>query len=152
MWATEYTPDDIVCKACNQQLPTKTKLQGTRGKACLLTKKGFQEVTIYVKKCKHCQIRYCFRDWRADKTNNKLRTGIKCFQIGVLNFSNKLLVPLVLYNYDILLEMREHVKREPPGNCNAVILAKPDLETRYLTEKLYDGYFASEALTDTQVY
>lgn len=83
-----------------------------------------------------------------------LRTGIKCFQIGVLNISNKLLVSL-----DILLEMREHVKRgEPPGNsANAVILAKLDLpsapsltpgETRYLTEKLYDGYFAFEVLTD----
>ena len=78
----------------------------------------------------------------------------KTFQIGVLNISNKLLVSL-----DILLEMREHVRRgEPPGNtANAVILAKLDLpsapsitpgETRYLIEKLYDGYFAFEVLTD----
>ena len=43
---------------------------------------------------------------------------------GVLNISNKLLVSL-----DILLQMREHIKRgEPPGNtANAVILAKLDL-------------------------
>ena len=113
-------------------------------------------MTIYVKKCKHCQVRYCFRDWRAGKINYtfNLRNGIKHFQIGVLNISNKLLVSL-----DILLEMREHVERgEPPGNtANAVILAKLDLpsapsltpgETRYLTEKLYDGYFAFEVLTE----
>ena len=73
---------------------------------------------------------------------------------GVLNISNKLLVSL-----DILLQMREHIKRgEPPGNtANAVILAKLDLlcaptltlgEIRYLVEKLYDGYFAFEVLTE----
>ena len=67
MWETEYTPDDIFSNSCNEQLPIKTKLQGTRGKAWLLTKKGFQEVSIYVKKCKHCQLRYCFRDWRTGK-------------------------------------------------------------------------------------
>ena len=53
----------------------------------------------------------------------------------------------------------EHIKRgEPPGNtANAVILAKLDLpcaptlisgEIRYLVEKLYDGYFAFEVLTE----
>ena len=42
---------------------------------------------------------------------------------GILNISNKLLVTL-----DILFEMREHIKREPPGNtANAVILASLDL-------------------------
>ena len=72
---------------------------------------------------------------------------------GILNVSNKLLVSL-----ELLLEMREHIRRgEPPGNtANAVILALLDLplaptltpgETRYLTEKLYDGYFAFEVLT-----
>lgn len=43
---------------------------------------------------------------------------------GLLNISNKLLVSL-----DLLLEMRQHVRRgEPPGNtANAVILSKLDL-------------------------
>ena len=73
---------------------------------------------------------------------------------GILNISNKLLVTL-----DILFEMREHIKRgEPPGDtANAVILASLDLpsapkltpgESRYLIEKLYDGYFAFEVLTE----
>lgn len=76
-----------------------------------------------------------------------------CTLAGLLNVSNKLLISL-----DILLEMREHIKRgEPPGNtASAVILAQLDLpsapkmtpgETRYLVEKLYDGYFAFEVLT-----
>ena len=55
--------------------------------------------------------------------------------------------------------MREHIRNgEPPGNTsNAVLTAallqpsapllKED-EYRYLTEKLYDGYFAFEVLTD----
>lgn len=74
--------------------------------------------------------------------------------LGAFNISNKLLVSI-----DILFEMREHIsKGEPPGNtANAVIataLLQPsspyltDSERRYLTEKLYDGYFAFEVLTD----
>ena len=58
---------------------------------------------------------------------------------GLLNVSNKLLVSL-----ELLLEMREHIRRgEPPGNtASAVILAQLDLpsaplltpeETKYLT-------------------
>ena len=54
--------------------------------------------------------------------------------------------------------MQEHIRRgEPPGNtASAVIMALLDLpsapvltpeETRYLTGKLYDGYFAFEVLT-----
>ena len=73
---------------------------------------------------------------------------------GVLNISNKLLV-----STNILFEMREHIRKgEPPCNAtNAVIMtallqpSAPVLtenELRYLTEKLYDGYFAFEALTD----
>ena len=60
-----------------------------------------------------------------------------------MNISNKLLVSL-----DILLEMREHVRRgEPPGNtANAVILSSLNLpsapsvtpgETRYLYVRSY---------------
>ena len=72
-----------------------------------------------------------------------------------MNISNKLLVAL-----NLLLEMREHVKKgEPPGNtANAIVIisllnlpSSPKLtigERRYLTEKLYDGYFAFEVLTD----
>ena len=73
---------------------------------------------------------------------------------GVFNISNKLLVSL-----DILFGIREHVKcGEPPGNTASSIvtsallqLSAPFLcnnEFRYLKEKLYDGYFAFEALTD----
>ena len=73
--------------------------------------------------------------------------------LGILNISNKLLVTI-----DIL-EMREHIRKgEPPGNtANAVVVSLMNLqmtqklttgECRYLTEKLYDGYFAFEVLTD----
>lgn len=72
---------------------------------------------------------------------------------GILNISNKLLVAL-----DVFFEMREHVRRgEPPGNsANAMIMSALDLpsapkltpgESRYLMEKLYNGYFAFEVLT-----
>ena len=55
--------------------------------------------------------------------------------------------------------MREHIKNgEPIGNStNAILTAAllqpsapllTDSEARYLTEKLYDGYFAFEVLTD----
>lgn len=73
--------------------------------------------------------------------------------LGIFNVSNKLLVSL-----DILFEMREHVKKgEPPGNTTIAVLSTallqpsaPSLtadEVRYLTERLYDGYFAFEVLT-----
>ena len=73
---------------------------------------------------------------------------------GLLNISNKLLVSL-----ELLLEMQEHIRRgEPPGStASAVIVALLDLpsapvltpeEMRYLTGKLYDGYFAFEVLTE----
>ena len=69
---------------------------------------------------------------------------------GLLNISNKLLVSL-----ELLLEMREHIKRgEPPGNtASAVILALLDLPSapvltpEEIPHKLYDGYFAFEVLT-----
>ena len=72
---------------------------------------------------------------------------------GVLNISNKILVSLT-----ILFQMREHIRRgEPPGNTATSIIQSllklpfaPELspgETRYLTEKLYNGYFAFEVLT-----
>ena len=72
----------------------------------------------------------------------------------IFNTGNKLLVTL-----DLLFEKREYIKRgEPPGNtANAVVLASLDLpsapkltqgESRYLAEKLYDGYFAFEVITD----
>ena len=60
---------------------------------------------------------------------------------------------------DILLEMRSHIsKGEPPHNCAKVVFESLLLsggqesnlsadETRYLQEKLYDGYFAFEATT-----
>lgn len=74
--------------------------------------------------------------------------------IGVFNISNKLLVSL-----DILLRMREHIQKgEPPGNCaEAEVRSKlqmphapelPEEQVRYLIEKLYNGFFAFEALTD----
>ena len=74
--------------------------------------------------------------------------------VGIFNISNKLMVSL-----DILFEMREHIRKgEPPSNAtNAVIMAAllqpsapvlTESEFRYLTEKLYDGYFAFEVLTD----
>ena len=55
--------------------------------------------------------------------------------------------------------MREHICRgEPPGNCaKAVVhslLQLPDApkvlpeEARYMEQKLYDGYYAFECLTD----
>ena len=73
---------------------------------------------------------------------------------GIFNISNKLLV-----SFDILLRMREHIQKgEPPGNCAEAevhsrlqIPHAPDLpeeQVRYLVEKLYDGFFAFEALTD----
>ena len=60
---------------------------------------------------------------------------------------------------DILLRMREHIQKgEPPGNCaDAVIHSSlqmpqaPQLleeQVRYVVEKLYDGFFAFEAMTD----
>ena len=58
---------------------------------------------------------------------------------------------------DILFDM-SHVKQgEPPGNCAHVLLESTCLsgnklnlsqsELRYLEQKLYDGYFAFEAIT-----
>lgn len=104
-----------------------------------------------------CQARYSFRDWKSGKICKiKLYLNLIFWYMvtGILNISNKLLVTL-----EILFEMREHIKRgEPPGNtANAVILASLDLpsapkltpgESRYLIEKLYDGYFAFEVLTE----
>ena len=60
---------------------------------------------------------------------------------------------------DILYDMRSHVERgEPPGNCAHAMLkscclsgCKPQLgseEIRYLEQKLYDGYYAFEAMTE----
>ena len=60
---------------------------------------------------------------------------------------------------DLLLNMREHICRgEPPGNCaKAVVhslLQLPDApkvmpeEARYMEQKLYDGYYVFECLTD----
>ena len=73
---------------------------------------------------------------------------------GVFNVSNKVFVTL-----DILFDMRNHVtKGEPPGNY-AEALIKSTLaltasggkitfeEAKYLTRKVYDGYFAFEAMT-----
>ena len=75
---------------------------------------------------------------------------------GIFNVSNKLFVTL-----DVLFDMRSHIRRgEPPHNCAASVFERLDLtgqlqkddnltseELRYLKEKLYDGYFAFEALT-----
>ena len=55
--------------------------------------------------------------------------------------------------------MREHVQKgEPPGNCAEAVFRStlkmpnapqlPEEQVRYLVEKLYDGFFAFEALTD----
>ena len=60
---------------------------------------------------------------------------------------------------DILLRMREHIQKgEPPGNCaDAVVHSSlqmpqapqlPEEQVRYVVEKLYDGFFAFEAMTD----
>ncbi len=64
-----------------------------------------------------------------------------------------------MVSLDILFEIREHVKfGEPPGNTtsavvNAALLLPfapllSETEIRYLKEKLCDGYFAFEALTN----
>ena len=76
------------------------------------------------------------------------------FILGIFNISNKLFVSL-----DILYDMRSHVERgEPPGNCAHAMLRsccfsgyKPQLgseEIRYLEQKLCDGYYAFEAMTE----
>ena len=75
------------------------------------------------------------------------------YYAGVFNISNKLIVSI-----DILFEMREHIREGEPGNsANAVIMAAllqptapvpTENEFRHLTEKVYDGYFAFEVLTD----
>ena len=72
----------------------------------------------------------------------------------MFNISNKVLVTL-----DLLITMREHIsKGEPPGNsAEAVVkslLALPDApklksdEARYIVQKLYDGYYAFECITE----
>ena len=72
---------------------------------------------------------------------------------GIFNVSNKLFVAL-----DVLYDMRQHVKLgEPPGNCVHSVLQTsclgrgavqlPIQELRYIEQKLYDGYFAFEAIT-----
>jgi len=59
---------------------------------------------------------------------------------------------------DVLHDIRHHVKQgEPPGNCVQSVLQSRCLgrdamqldlqELRYLEQKLYDGYFAFEAMT-----
>ncbi len=61
---------------------------------------------------------------------------------------------------DVLFNIRNHVKSgEPPGNCVHAILSSPLLskdlsqlqltpdEIQYIEQKLYDGYFAFEAVT-----
>ena len=74
--------------------------------------------------------------------------------IGVFNISNKLFVTL-----DILYDMRNHAEKgEPPGNCAQAMLKSCCLrgnklnlggeELRYLEQKLYDGYYAFEAMTE----
>ncbi len=76
------------------------------------------------------------------------------FNLGLFNVSNKILVSL-----DILLSMRDHIsKGEPPGNSAEAVINTtlqlphgPQLQLdkiRYLTEKVYDGYFAFETLTE----
>ena len=72
---------------------------------------------------------------------------------GVFNVSNKLFVSL-----DIFFNMRCHIRKgEPPGNCAQAVLDAvfqgsnlpiSSNERRYLEEKLYDGYFTFEAITD----
>lgn len=73
--------------------------------------------------------------------------------IGIFNISNKLFVTL-----DILYDMRNHVEKgEPPGNSAHAVIRSCCLsgskiqlsgeELRYLEQKLYDGYFAFEAMT-----
>ena len=73
----------------------------------------------------------------------------------MFNVSNKLLVSL-----DILsIDDEKHVQKgEPPGNCAEAVFRStlkmpnapqlPEEQVRYLVEKLYDGFFAFEALTD----
>lgn len=79
--------------------------------------------------------------------------SIRLHHAGVFNISNKLFVSL-----DILFDMRSHVKQgESPGNCAHAVLESTWLsgnklnlsqsELRYLEQKLYDGYFAFEAVT-----
>ena len=76
------------------------------------------------------------------------------FQAGVFNISNKLFVTL-----DILLEMRSHIQQgEPVTNCchayiEAAGLGGEQLHLSsqvqvYMEQKLYDGYFAFEALSE----
>ena len=71
---------------------------------------------------------------------------------GMFNVSNKLLVSL-----DILLRMREHVQKDHLATAEAVFRSTlkmpnapqlPEKQVWYLVEKLYDGFFAFEALTD----
>lgn len=74
---------------------------------------------------------------------------------GVFNISNKLFVTM-----DILFEMRCHIKQgEPPSNTAKAVIeclfpispqasALTSEEKAYLERKLYDGYYAFEAITD----
>ena len=59
--------------------------------------------------------------------------------------------------------MREHIQKgEPPGNCAEAVFRStlkmpnapqlPEEQVRYLVEKLYDGFFAFEALTETGIW
>ena len=74
----------------------------------------------------------------------------------MFNVSNKVLVTL-----DLLLTMREHICRgEPPGNCAGAVISSllkmpkaPTLlpeQQKYVVQKLYDGYYAFECLTERE--
>lgn len=66
-----------------------------------------------------------------------------------------------MVSLDILFEMRVHIRKGEPSNAtNAVIMAAllqpsaplvSESEFQYLTEKLYDVYFAFEVLTETGI-
>lgn len=89
-------------------------------------------------------------------TKSEQVASINCVTLQESSISNKLFITL-----DVLFEMRSHIRRgEPPHNCSEAVFERLPLtgqlqqegnlnteELRYLQEKLYDGYFAFEALT-----
>ncbi len=136
-------------------------MPGTDTRAYLLTKQSIFAVTAFIKRCSQCSVRHSYSDWREGLVaTNYCQANVLSFAFvlhaGVFNICNKVFITL-----DVLLGMRSHIRQgEPVTNCaHAVVEAATvsgdtpilsEQEISYIEQKVYDGYFAFEALSDHQ--
>ena len=63
-WPNSFIPECTHCILCSSALTSPSRLPGSDGRSYLLTRSGLLTVSVNIKRCTNCYVRYSYSEWK----------------------------------------------------------------------------------------